>query len=279
MDGNTVDRSTGTAVSISNGSDAPVGSDSLADPDALSREVQRLREELDRRGRETQRLLRGVVHDLRAAERGIRTSAELLREALGEMPGEALSGAAEVALRQLLEGVAKMNPILTGVSSYSVSLPAARHAFGRVPTEAALRSALASLDREVQECGAVILHDPLPEVLGDGERLKALFQNLIDNALKYRGAAAPRIEVRAEANSGHWVFSVHDTGIGIDRKYWPTLFTPFKRLHGSEIPGVGLGLVICRKIVETHGGRIWIESQVGVGTTFLFTLPIEAATK
>jgi chemotaxis family two-component system sensor kinase Cph1 len=263
-----MDRRPGTVFSSSNGSDTPVGSDALAD------EVQRLREELDRRGRETQRLLDGVVHDLRAAERGIRTTAEFLRDELGE----SLDGPAEATLRQLVEGVAKMNPILTGVGNYSASLPAARRSFGRVPTEVALRSALASLEREIRESGAVISHDPLPQILGDVERLTALFRNLIHNALKYRDGTAPRIEIQVKANSGDWIFSVRDNGIGIDQKYWQDLFTPFKRLHGSEIPGVGLGLVICRRIVETHGGRIWIESPAGGGTTFLFTLPVEALT-
>ena len=267
-----MDRRASIAVSDSNG--APTNPDALSNPDALANEVQRLREELDRGGRETQRLLNGVVHDLRAAERGIRVAAELL----GDELGDALTGPAEATFQQLLEGVARMNPILAGVSSYSVSLPAARHAFVRVPMEVALRSARVSLDREVRECGAVISHDPLPEVLGDSERLQALFRNLIDNALKFRDATPPRIDVQVKANPGHWIFSVQDNGIGIDQKYWDNLFTPFKRLHGSEIPGVGLGLVICRKIVETHGGRIWIESPAGGGTAFLFALPMEAGT-
>jgi len=267
-----MDRRAGTVFSSSHGSDTPIDSDARTGSDALTDEIQRLRNELDRRGRETQRLLDGVVHDLRAAERAIRTSAELLRDELGE----ALIGPAEATFRQLLEGVARMNPILTGVSSYSVSLPAARHSFWRVPTEVALRSALASLDREIRESGAVISHDPLPEVLGDSERLQALFRNLIGNALKYRDATAPRINIQVKANSGDWIFSVRDNGIGIDQKYWHDLFVPFKRLHGSEIPGVGLGLAICRKIVETHSGRIWIESPAGGGTTFLFTLPMDA---
>jgi chemotaxis family two-component system sensor kinase Cph1 len=269
-----MDRRAGVAFSSSNGPDGATSTGALTDLDALSNEAQRLRNELERGGRETQRLLDGVVHDLRAAERGIRTAAELLREELGE----ALTGAAEATFRQLLEGAGKMNPILTAVSNYSVSLPAARRSFGRVPMEVALRSALASLDQEIRESGAVISHDPLPELLGDLERLKALFRNLIDNALKYRAATAPRINIQAKADSGAWIFAVQDNGIGIGQKYWHDLFVPFKRLHGSEIPGVGLGLVICRKIVETHGGRIWIESPAGGGTTFLFTLPMEAGT-
>jgi light-regulated signal transduction histidine kinase (bacteriophytochrome) len=110
--------------------------------------------------------------------------------------------------------------------------------------------------------------------VGDVDRLKVLFQNLIDNAIKFRSTAAPQIEIAATADAEGWIFSVRDNGIGIDRKYWHNLFAPFKRLHGPEIPGAGLGLAICKRIVETHEGRIWIESEAGKGATFLFTLPI-----
>jgi light-regulated signal transduction histidine kinase (bacteriophytochrome) len=132
------------------------------------------------------------------------------------------------------------------------------------------------LSREIRESRATVSHGALPEVFGNEERLKLLFQNLIDNAIKYRGTAVPQIEIAATSDAEDWVFSVRDNGIGIDRKYWDNLFTPFKRLHGSEIPGAGLGLAICKKIVERHEGRIWIESEAGRGSTFLFTLPIEA---
>jgi chemotaxis family two-component system sensor kinase Cph1 len=242
--------------------------------ETLSDEVQRLRQELDRCGRETKQLLDGVVHDLRAAERGIRTSAEALSIGLSKT----LNGDAEAAFLHLLEEITKMNLILTGVSSYSISLPVAGCRFGRVPMEIALHSALASLDAEIRESEAVISHGALPGVSGDGERFTLLFRNLIDNALKYRSAEAPRIGIQAEQKAEDWVFSVQDNGIGIDQKYWDGLFTPFKRLHGAEIPGVGLGLVICRRILETHGGRIWIESKAGRGARFLFSLPIETGT-
>ena len=141
-----------------------------------------------------------------------------------------------------------------------------------------LRSALASLAREVRESGATITNDRLPRVMGDSDRLTSLFRNLIDNSLKYRGAAAPQIEIQAKQGHGHWLFSVRDNGIGIDRKYWDGIFDPFSRLHGPEIPGVGLGLAICRKILDAHGGTIRIDSVVGNGTTpVLFTIPAEDA--
>jgi two-component system, chemotaxis family, sensor kinase Cph1 len=239
-------------------------------------EVQRLRDELDRCEREMQRVLDGAVHDLRSAQRGIATSTEILRSVVGE----AANADAESAFKRLLEGTAKMNVILAGINNYSLSLPGAGHSFGLVPMGSILRSALASLDREIRESGAVTTAE-VPDdcqVWGDGERLRVVFRTLIENALKYRSAAAPHIDITAKQDRDTWIFSVADNGIGIDAKYWKDLFTPFKRLHGSEIPGAGLGLAICRKIIEAHRGRIWIESELGKGATFLFTLPAESRT-
>lgn len=234
-------------------------------------ELERLRQEHSRSERDTQRLLEGAVHDLRAAQRGINTSLEILRTSVDV----SADGENEAVFHRLHEATAKMDGILAGISSYTLSLPSARPSLGLVPMESMLRSAEAALDSELQECGGTVTHGELPEISGDGERLKTLFQNLIDNALKYRGDAAPRIDVQARLDGDKWIFAVKDNGIGIDPKYWSALFTPFKRLHGSEIPGTGLGLAICKRIVETHGGRIWIESEPGRGTTFLFALPAE----
>ncbi len=246
-------------------------------PEDKRDELHRLRDELDQCERDTQRLLDGVVHDLRAAERGIATSAEILRSALeGSQSNEA-----DAAFTRLAEGKRKMDAILSGVGYYSLALSGARHAFRMVPMESILGSAVASLEGEIRECNAVISCGadagyPLPQVQGDGELLRVLLRNLIDNALKYRGDSAPHIEIQATLDRDHWVFSVADNGIGIDPKYWQDLFTPFKRLHGSEIPGAGLGLAICKKIVAAHGGRLWIDSEPGKGSRFLFSLPAES---
>lgn len=234
-------------------------------------ELERLRQEHSRSERDTQRLLEGAVHDLRAAQRGISTSLEILRTSIDGAP----DAQTEAVFRRLHEATAKMDGILAGISSYTLSLPSARPSLGLVPMESMLRSAEAALDHELRECGGTVSHGKLPEIPGDGERIKTLFQNLIDNALKFRSDSALRIDVQARLDGDKWIVSVKDNGIGIDPKYWNALFTPFKRLHGSEIPGAGLGLAICKRIVETHGGRIWIESEPGSGTTFLFALPAE----
>ena len=113
----------------------------------------------------------------------------------------------------------------------------------------------------------------MPEVVADSVQLTQLFQNLIGNAMKFHGAEAPRIHVGAETREQVWVFTVKDNGIGLDPQYADRIFMMFQRLHNKvEYPGTGIGLAICKKIVERHGGRIWVESQAGQGSTFGFTL-------
>jgi chemotaxis family two-component system sensor kinase Cph1 len=120
----------------------------------------------------------------------------------------------------------------------------------------------------------VITNDYLPSVLGQDAQIVQVFQNLIGNAIKYRSEALPRVQVRAQKNEHEWVFSVRDNGIGIRPEYQGIIFRLFKRLHGREIPGTGMGLAICSKIIERHRGRLWVSSQPGAGSEFFFSLPV-----
>jgi PAS domain S-box-containing protein len=140
-----------------------------------------------------------------------------------------------------------------------------------------LEAAITQLSHAIEESGATITHDPMPTVRVDRGQMVRLFQNLVGNALKYRKPGqSPKVHVAAEQNGTDWVISVRDNGIGFDPKYASTIFAPFKRLHtAQEYPGTGVGLAICRRIVQAQGGRIWAESEPAVGTTFFFTLPIE----
>jgi len=141
--------------------------------------------------------------------------------------------------------------------------------------EAILKTTPTNLQMAIQESGAVVTHDGLPTVACDGGQIGQLLQNLIGNGIKYRNSRAPEIHVGCKPEDGHWLFWVKDNGIGIDPQYAERIFVIFQRLHTrEEYPGTGIGLAVCKKIVERHGGRIWIQSELGKGSTFFFTLPL-----
>jgi light-regulated signal transduction histidine kinase (bacteriophytochrome) len=140
-------------------------------------------------------------------------------------------------------------------------------------SEVALCHALMNLRGAIEESGAVVTYGPLPTISGDETQLIQLFQNLIGNAIKYQGPGVPLIHVAAVSEGGKWVFSVDDNGLGIDDQYFEKIFGMFQRLHRrDEFEGTGIGLAICKKIVERHGGLISVESRPGQGSTFRFDL-------
>jgi len=127
----------------------------------------------------------------------------------------------------------------------------------------------------IEQSGAVVTRDSLPVVMGDDIQLVQLFQNLIGNSIKFCGDRVPRIHISADAQGNEWDFSIRDNGIGIAPEYFERIFSLFQRLHNrKEYPGTGIGLAICKKVVERHGGRIWLESEPGTGSTFYFTIPV-----
>jgi light-regulated signal transduction histidine kinase (bacteriophytochrome) len=143
-----------------------------------------------------------------------------------------------------------------------------------ISSEDALRQALLNLRGAIEESGALVTHDPLPTVSADETQLIQLFQNLVGNAIKYQGPGVPKVNIAAARSSEKkWTFSVQDNGLGIDPQYFEKIFGVFQRLHKrEEFAGTGIGLAICKKIVEQHGGNISVESQPGHGSTFRFAL-------
>jgi light-regulated signal transduction histidine kinase (bacteriophytochrome) len=145
---------------------------------------------------------------------------------------------------------------------------------GAILTEVALQEALRNLRAKIEESGAEVTYDPLPAIRSNATLLGRVFQNLVGNAITYRGPDVPRVHVSARSTGGEWIFSVRDNGLGIDPRYFETIFVMFQRLHGrAEFEGTGIGLAICKKMITQLGGRIWVESQLAKGSTFHFALP------
>ena len=140
--------------------------------------------------------------------------------------------------------------------------------------ETILEQTLSNLKASIGDSGALVTHDPLPTLIADGSQLAQVFQNLISNAIKFKGGKPPCIHISVKKDGSEWVFSVADNGIGIDREFFDRIFVIFQRLHSRDkYSGTGIGLAICKKIVRQHGGRIWVESEIGKGSTFYFTIP------
>ena len=173
-----------------------------------------------------------------------------------------------------LEGAKRMEALIHDLLAYS-RVDIRGRAFEPAQGEQIFSAAISNLKVAIQESGASITHSALPQVLADKVQLTQVFQNLIGNALKFRRDGAPQITVAAVRRDNEWVFSVHDNGIGIEPKDFDRIFVIFQRLHTrQEYAGTGIGLALCKKIIERHGGRIWVESTPGQGSTFFFTLPV-----
>lgn len=239
---------------------------------AAEAEMARQRAALERSNADLQQFAYVTSHDLQEPLRTIQTYTQLLTQRYGA----AFDDEARQFISFITGSVQRMDNLIRDLLAYS-------QVVARDPTPPAERAslkdvvewALMNLRHSIRESGATVrLEDVLPVVQGDPTQLIQLFQNLLSNAIKYRGKEAPAVVIGSSQNDGgEWQISVRDNGIGIAPKYHRQVFGLFKRLHGQELPGTGLGLAICQRIVERHGGRIWVESDVGQGSTFFFTLP------
>lgn len=178
-----------------------------------------------------------------------------------------------------VDGANRMQQLINALLDYS-RVGTRGKPFAPTSCENILYQAVANLQAAIKANDAVVTHDDLPTVMADTIQMVQLFQNLIGNAIKFHSDRQPEVHIGAERNGTAWIFSVRDNGIGIDPQYFDRIFIIFQRLHSREqYPGTGIGLAICKKIIERHKGRIWVESQPGKGATFYFTIPIKEEEK
>jgi PAS domain S-box-containing protein len=208
-------------------------------------------------------------HDLQEPLRMITSYSQLLVKEYASKEDEE----AAMSVGFITQGTKRMRALLSDLLTYTQVNEEVLGANELVDLGMTLRTALANLQAAISETGATVTADPLPIVRGHAAHFAQLFQNLIGNAIKYRGERAPAIHISAARQGSEWHFAVVDNGIGIEREYQEQIFGVFKRLHGKEVPGTGIGLAICQRVVERYDGRIWVESELGKGSRFCFVLP------
>jgi PAS domain S-box-containing protein len=231
-------------------------------------------EELRRSNEELAQFAYVASHDLQEPLRTVSVYTQLLARHYGTVLNA--NGDAQLFMEFITESAQRMEYLIRDLLQFSqIDCPGVEQLIS-IDSESSFNEAITNLKTSIDEHSATISHDPLPRVKCDPIQLARLFQNLISNAIKYRNPdQAPVIRVSARLRGREWLFSITDNGIGIEPQYAERVFGIFKRLHGRDNPGTGIGLAICKKIVARHGGRIWVESQLGAGATFHFTLPGE----
>jgi len=225
--------------------------------------------ELARSNAELEQFAYVASHDLQEPLRMVASYTQLLANRYKDK----LDDDARDFIAFAVDGATRMQTLIGDLLNYS-RVGTRGKPFQPVNCEAILERVLVSLKLAMSESGTTVSHDPLPAVIGDELQLGQLFQNLLANAIKFHGEGPPLIHISAERNGNAWTFSIRDNGIGIAPEHTERIFLIFQRLHSrDEYPGTGIGLAVCKKIVERHGGRIWVNSQPGNGATFLFTIP------
>jgi signal transduction histidine kinase len=255
----------------------------LASKEELNREVQERRRaedqlkktlaDLERSNKELEQFAYVASHDLQEPLRMVSSYTQLL----GERYRDQLDEKAKKFINYAVDGAVRMQQLIQDLLLFS-RVTTRGEKFLPVDSGAALGTAMSSLGEAIRESGALVTYDDdFPQVMADQMQLAQIFQNLIGNAIKFRGQKQTRIHVSVQEQDLHWLFSVEDNGIGIDPRYRDKVFVIFQRLHTrEEYPGTGIGLALCQRIVKRHGGEIWFDSKPGEGSTFFFTLTKKA---
>jgi light-regulated signal transduction histidine kinase (bacteriophytochrome) len=249
----------------------------IADITELLEAQERLRlvnAKLARANQDLERFAFVASHDLQEPLRMVTTFAELLVKTHGAPmeQGSRLENDTAMFVENIVEGTRRMRELLSDLLTYA-EIGEQEELVETVDLNAVVGTVTKNLTASIDESRAAITYDFLPTVSANKGHLVSVFQNLIGNAIKYRGAQSPRIHIAVQETGGQFEFAVADNGIGIEPAYHATIFGVFKRLHGKKVPGTGIGLAICQRLVERYGGRIWVESELGQGATFRFTLP------
>jgi len=236
---------------------------------STERYLRDLNSALERTNSDLQQFSYAASHDLKEPLRTISTYVQLLRRRYRDRP---LDAEAAEMMEYVVRGAGRMAQLLDALLDYSRA-GIAGVAPALVETTEVFHEVMDSLRLSIDETRAAITFDPLPKVVVDQTHLRQIFQNLLANALKYRSSDTPRVHAAAADGGAEWIFSIHDNGIGIDPEFHRKIFGVFARLNGDRYEGAGIGLATCKKLAELYGGRIWVESEAGKGSTFLFTLP------
>jgi chemotaxis family two-component system sensor kinase Cph1 len=222
---------------------------------------------LDRANGDFEEFVSIAAHNLREPLRDVASFSQVLAETYTPQ----LDSEAGVFFGRIQEGAARMQSLLSDMVDYG-ELRAGGEPSSPADMEAVLRQALLCAGKQMAERSAVITHDPLPQVCGDFAILTRVLHHLIRNAIEYCDTPSPRVHISSRRQDLDWIVSVQDNGPGIDPAFQERIFGVFMRLHGKAYPGNGLGLAFCKKAIEGYGGRIWVESTPGAGSTFCFTL-------